>query len=75
MNKTTSSQIYLLQTVETYCVFLGTLKSPCSPVTYVGVLPQRLSLLPHEMVVGPQWQIHHVRYVVIDGPRLSDGSH
>ena len=47
---------------------LPALDPPSPPVAHVWILPERLPLLPHEVVVGPVGQLGHVRDVVVDRP-------
>ena len=60
----------LFNSYSTYCIFLLALKPPGATLANDGVLPERLALLPHEVVVGPLWQLTYLRDVVVYGPKM-----
>ena len=51
-----------------YRVLFATFQAPGAAFADGGVLPQRLSLLSHEMVVGTDRQLRNLGNVVVHGP-------
>ena len=52
--------------VKTHSVFLLALEPPGAPLADDGVLPEGLTLLTHQVVVGPLGQLRDLWDVIVD---------
>ena len=54
--------------ISDYRILFATFQPPGTAFTDGGVLPQRLALLSHQMVVGTDGQLRYLGNVVVHGP-------